>query len=151
VARERTFTLLKPDAVQRGLVGEILQRFERKGLKLVAMKAMRVSKELAEAYYAEHKGKPFFDPLVRYVTSSPVVAIVLEGEGAVAVVRKMMGRTNSAEAEPGTVRGDYGLIIGRNLIHGSDSLASAKREIGLFFRPEELLEYTRTDEAWLYE
>ena len=151
MARERTFTLLKPDAVQRGLVGEILQRFERKGLKLVAMKAMRVSKELAEAYYAEHKGKPFFDPLVRYVTSSPVVALVLEGEGAVAVVRKMMGRTNSAEAEPGTVRGDYGLIIGRNLIHGSDSLASAKREIGLFFRPEELLEYTRTDEAWLYE
>jgi len=151
VARERTFTLLKPDAVQRGLVGEILQRFERKGLKLVAMKAMRVSKELAEAYYAEHKGKPFFDPLVRYVTSSPVVALVLEGEGAVAVVRKMMGRTNSAEAEPGTVRGDYGLIIGRNLIHGSDSLASAAREIGLFFRPEELLEYTRTDEAWLYE
>lgn len=151
MARERTFTLLKPDAVQRGLVGEILQRFERKGLKLVAMKAMRVSKELAEAYYAEHKGKPFFDPLVRYVTSSPVVALVLEGEGAVAVVRKMMGRTNSAEAEPGTVRGDYGLIIGRNLIHGSDSLASATREIGLFFRPEELLEYTRTDEAWLYE
>jgi len=151
VVRERTFTLLKPDAVQRGLVGEILQRFERRGLKIVAMKAMRVPKELAEAYYAEHKGKPFFDPLVRYVTSSPVVAMVLEGEGAVAVVRKMMGRTNSAEAEPGTVRGDYGLIIGRNLIHGSDSLASAKREIGLFFKPEELLEYTRIDEAWLYE
>ena len=151
MVRERTFTLLKPDAVQRGLVGEVLQRFERKGLKIVAMKAMRVSKELAEAYYAEHKGKPFFDPLVRFVTSSPVVAMVLEGEGAVAVVRKMMGRTNSAEAEPGTVRGDYGLIIGRNLIHGSDSLASAKREIGLFFKPEELLEYTRIDEAWLYE
>jgi nucleoside-diphosphate kinase len=151
MARERTFALLKPDAVQRGLVGEVLRRFERRGLKLVSMKLMRVSRELAETYYAEHKGKPFFDPLVRYVTSSPVVAFVLEGENAVAVVRKMMGKTNSAEAEPGTVRGDFGLIIGRNLIHGSDSPASAKREIGLFFRPEELLEYTRIDEAWLYE
>jgi len=151
VARERTFTLLKPDAVQRGLVGEVLRRFERRGLKLVAMKLMRVPRELAESYYAEHKGKPFYDPLVRYVTSSPVVAIVLEGEGAVAVVRKMMGKTNSAEAEPGTVRGDFGLIIGRNIIHGSDSLASAKREIALFFTPQELLEYTRIDEAWLYE
>ncbi len=151
MARERTFTLLKPDAVQRGLVGAILRRFERRGLKLVGMKLMRVSKELAESYYAEHKGKPFFEPLVRYVTSSPVVAIVLEGENAVAVVRKMMGKTNSAEAEPGTVRGDYGLIIGRNIIHGSDSPASATREIGLFFKPAELLEYTRIDEAWLYE
>ena len=151
MARERTFTLLKPDAVQRGLVGEVLRRFERRGLKLVAMKLMRVPRELAESYYAEHKGKPFYDPLVRYVTSSPVVAIVLEGEGAVAVVRKMMGKTNSAEAEPGTVRGDFGLIIGRNIIHGSDSLASAKREIALFFTPQELLEYTRIDEAWLYE
>ncbi len=151
MARERTFTLLKPDAVQRGLVGAILRRFERRGLKLVGMKLMRVSKDLAESYYAEHKGKPFFEPLMRYVTSSPVVAIVLEGENAVAVVRKMMGKTNSAEAEPGTVRGDYGLIIGRNIIHGSDSLASATREIGLFFKPAELLEYTRIDEAWLYE
>ncbi len=151
MARERTFTLLKPDAVQRGLVGEVLRRFERRGLKLVAMKLMRVPRELAESYYAEHKGKPFYDPLVRYVTSSPVVAIVLEGEGAVAVVRKMMGKTNSAEAEPGTVRGDFGLIIGRNIIHGSDSPASATREIGLFFTPQEILEYTRIDEAWLYE
>ncbi|OGS51306.1 MAG: nucleoside-diphosphate kinase [Euryarchaeota archaeon RBG_16_68_12] len=151
MARERTFALLKPDAVQRGLVGEILQRFERKGLKLVAMKLVRVSKDLAESYYAEHKGKPFFEPLVRYVTASPVIAIVLEGEGAVAAVRRMMGKTNSAEAESGTVRGDFGLVIGRNLIHGSDSPASAKREIGLFFTPEELLEYTRIDEAWLYE
>ncbi|TLZ72216.1 MAG: nucleoside-diphosphate kinase [Methanobacteriota archaeon] len=149
--RERTFVLLKPDAVHRGLVGTIVHRFERRGLKLVGMKAMRVSKGLAETYYAEHKGKPFFEGLVKYVTSSPVVAIVLEGDGAVAVVRRMMGKTNSAEAEPGTIRGDFGLQIGRNLIHGSDSTTSARREIDLFFKPEELLEYTRIDEAWLYE
>jgi len=151
VPRERTFVLLKPDAVHRGLVGTIVHRFERRGLKLVGMKAMRVSKGLAETYYAEHKGKPFFEGLVKYVTSSPVVAIVLEGDGAVAVVRRMMGKTNSAEAEPGTIRGDFGLQIGRNLIHGSDSTTSARREIDLFFKPEELLEYTRIDEAWLYE
>ena len=149
--RERTFVLLKPDAVHRGLVGAIVQRFERRGLKLVAMKTTKVSRDLAETYYAEHKGKAFFDGLVRYVTSSPVVAMVLEGDGAVAVVRKMMGKTNSADAEPGTIRGDFGLTIGRNLIHGSDSPASAKREIGLFFRPEEVLEYTRIDEPWMYE
>ena len=149
--RERTFVLLKPDAVHRGLVGTIVHRFERRGLKLVGMKAMRVSKGLAETYYTEHKGKPFFEGLVKYVTSSPVVAIVLEGDGAVAVVRRMMGKTNSAEAEPGTIRGEFGLQIGRNLIHGSDSTTSARREIDLFFKPEELLEYTRIDEAWLYE
>jgi len=151
VPRERTFVLLKPDAVHRGLVGAIVQRFERRGLKLVAMKTTKVSRDLAETYYAEHKGKAFFDGLVRYVTSSPVVAMVLEGDGAVAVVRKMMGKTNSADADPGTIRGDFGLTIGRNLIHGSDSPASAKREIGLFFRPEEVLEYTRIDEPWMYE
>ena len=151
MARERTFVLLKPDAVQRALVGAILARFERRGLKLVAMKTTKVSRDLAETYYAEHKGKAFFDGLVRYVTSSPVVAMVLEGDGAVAVVRKMMGKTNSADADPGTIRGDFGLTIGRNLIHGSDSPASAKREIGLFFRPEEVLEYTRIDEPWMYE
>jgi nucleoside-diphosphate kinase len=151
VARERAFALLKPDAVQRGLVGEVLRRFERRGLKLVGLKLTRVSKDLAESYYAEHKGKPFFEPLVRYVTSSPVVAMVLEGEGAVAAVRRMMGKTNSAEAEPGTIRGDFALTIGRNVIHGSDSLASAKREIELFFTPAELHEYARIDEAWLYE
>lgn len=112
---------------------------------------MRVTRDLAETYYAEHRRKAFFAPLVKYVTSAPVVAMVWEGEGAVAVVRKMMGKTNSAEAEPGTVRGDYALQIGRNIIHGSDSPESAKREIDLFFRPEELLDYPRVDEAWLYE
>ncbi len=148
---ERTFALLKPDAVQRGLAGEILSRFEHRGLKVVALKLMRVSRSLAESYYAEHKGKPFYEPLMSYITSGPVVAMVLEGDGAQAIVRKMMGKTNSAEAEPGTIRGDYALTIGRNVIHGSDSLESAKREIAFFFKPEELQEYKRIDEAWLRE
>ena len=151
MARERTFVLLKPDAVQRGLVGAILRRFERRGLKLVALKATKVSRDLAETYYLEHKGKPFFEGLVKYITSAPSVAMVLEGDEAVAVVRKMMGKTNAAEAEPGTIRGDFGIKIGRNLIHGSDSVPTAKREIGLFFTAGELLEYSRVDEPWLYE
>lgn len=151
MGRERTFVLLKPDAVQRGLVGPILGRFERRGLKVVGLKMLHVSRQLAETYYAEHKGKPFFDGLVKYVTAHPVIAMVFEGDNAVAVVRKMMGKTNSADAEPGTIRGDYGLTIGRNLIHGSDSLASAKREIALFFKPDEIHDYPRIDEGWLYE
>lgn len=148
---ERTFALLKPDAIQRGLVGPILARFERRGLKIVGLKLMHVSRSLAEAYYAEHKGKPFYEPLMAYITSGPVVAMVLEGDGAVAIVRKMMGKTNSAEAEPGTIRGDFALTIGRNVIHGSDSPESAKREIGFFFKPDELHEYKRIDEAWIRE
>ena len=148
---DRTFVLLKPDAVQRGLVGEIVRRFERRGLKLIALKMIRVTRSLAETYYAEHKGKPFFEPLMSYITSGPVVAMVLEGDSAVSIVRKMMGKTNSAEAEPGTIRGDLALTIGRNVIHGSDSPESANREIPLFFKPEELLAYTRLDEAWLRE
>jgi len=143
--------LLKPDAVQRGLVGEIVRRFEDRGLKLVAMKMLRVSRSLAESYYAEHKGKAFFEPLMAYISSGPVVAMVLEGDGSVALVRTMMGKTNAAEAEPGTIRGDYGLTIGRNVIHGSDGPESAKREIGFFFKPDELHEYRRIDEAWLRE
>ncbi len=148
---ERTFALLKPDAIQRGLAGTILARFERRGLKIIGLKMMRVSRRLAESYYAEHKGKPFYEPLMGYITSGPVVAMVLEGDGAVAIVRKMMGTTNSAEADPGTIRGDFVLTIGRNIIHGSDSLESAKREIGFFFKPEELHEYSRIDEAWIRE
>ncbi len=148
---ERTFALLKPDAIQRGLAGQILGRFERRGLKVVGLKMMRVTRQLAESYYAEHKGKPFYEPLMGYITSGPVVAMVLEGDGAVAVVRKMMGKTNSAEAETGTIRGDFALTIGRNVIHGSDSLESAKREIGFFFKPEELQEYKRIDEGWIRE
>jgi len=148
---ERTFVLLKPDAIQRNLAGEIIGRFERRGLKLVGMKFIRVSRGLAEAYYEEHKAKPFFQPLISYVTSAPVVAMVWEGDNAISVVRKMMGKTNSAEAEPGTIRGDLALTIGRNVIHGSDSPESAKREISLFFKPDELQEYKRFDEAWLRE
>jgi nucleoside-diphosphate kinase len=148
---ERTFVLLKPDAVQRSLVGEIIGRFERRGLKLVAMKMLRVSRPLGETYYAEHKGKAFFEPLMSYITAGPVVALVLEGDGAVALVRKMMGKTNSAEAEPGTIRGDLALSISRNVIHGSDSLESAKREIPLFFKTEEIHAYPRTDDVWLRE
>ena len=148
---ERTFALLKPDAIQRGLAGDVLSRFERRGLKIVGLKLMRVSRPLAESYYAEHQGKPFYEPLMSYITSGPVLAMVLEGDGAVAIVRKMMGKTNSAEAEPGTIRGDFGLTIGRNVIHGSDSPESAKREIGFFFEPEEIQEYKRIDEAWLRE
>jgi nucleoside-diphosphate kinase len=148
---ERTFVLLKPDAVQRALVGEIVGRFEGRGLKVVAMKMVRVPRSLGETYYAEHKGKPFFEPLMSYITAGPVVAMVLEGDGAVAAVRRMMGKTNSAEAEPGTIRGDLALTIGRNLIHGSDSLESAKREIPLFFKADEVQSYARVDEAWLRE
>ena len=148
---ERTFVLLKPDAVQRGLVGEVVHRFEKRGLKIVALRMLRVTRSLAETYYAEHKGKSFFEPLMAYIAAGPVVAMVLEGDGAVAAVRRMMGKTNSAEAEPGTIRGDFALTIGRNMIHGSDSLESAKREIALFFRPDEIQAYTRVDEAWLRE
>jgi len=148
---ERTFVLLKPDAVQRALVGEIVGRFEGRGLKVVAMKMVRVPRSLGETYYAEHKGKSFFEPLMSYITAGPVVAMVLEGDGAVAAVRRMMGKTNSAEAEPGTIRGDLALTIGRNLIHGSDSLESAKREIPLFFKADEVQSYARVDEAWLRE
>ena len=144
---ERTFVLLKPDSIQRALIGEIVGRFERRGLKVVAMKMLRVSRSLGEGYYAEHKGKSFFEPLMSYITAGPVVAIVLEGDGAVASVRRMMGKTNSAEAEPGTIRGDLALTIGRNVIHGSDSAESAKREIPLFFQQDELHTYSRIDET----
>ncbi len=151
MALERTFVLIKPDGVQRGLVGRIIARFERKGLKLVSAKTLWVSKDLAREYYAEHVGKDFFTGLVDYVTAGPSVAMVLEGEGAVATVRTMIGATDPAKAEQGTIRGDLGMNISRNLIHGADSLESAEREIPLFFSPHELLEYSRTDEKWLYE
>ena len=143
--------LLKPDGVQRGLIGRIVSRFEARGLRLVGMKLLRVPRSLAETYYAEHRGKAFFESLMAYVTSGPVVVMVLEGDGAVGIVRKMMGTTNAAEAEPGTIRGDFALTIGRNVIHGSDSETSAKREISLFFEADELVDYRRIDEAWLRE
>ncbi len=143
--------MIKPDAVQRGLIGEIISRLERKGLKIVAMKMLNVSRELAERHYAEHREKPFFESLVDYITSAPVVAMVVEGKNAVKVVRTLVGATNPQEALPGTIRGDFGMDIGRNVIHASDSLESAEREISLFFKPEEIVEYKRIDEDWLYE
>jgi nucleoside-diphosphate kinase len=149
--RERTFALIKPDGVQRGLTGRILSRFEDRGLKIVAAKMLTIPRSLAEEYYAEHEGKPFYAGLVDYVTSGPVLAMVIEGDGAVEVVRRMMGATDPSEASTGTIRGDFGLQIGRNLIHGSDSKASAEREIGLFFSDGDLQDYRRIDEAWLYE
>lgn len=151
LAIEQTFIMVKPDGVQRGLVGEFISRFEKRGLKLVAMKMMHIPGELAERHYAEHKGKGFYEALQSYITSGPVVAMVLEGDNAVSVARKMMGKTNPQEAESGTIRGDYAQQTGRNVIHGSDSSESAEREINLFFRKEELLSYTKIDEQWLYE
>ena len=151
MVKERTFVMIKPDAVQRGLVGEILTRFEKKGIKLVALKQVSVSRELAEKHYGIHKGKPFFEPTVEYITSSPVVAMVLEGNNAIEMVRGMMGKTNPQEAAMGTIRGDYGQFIGRNIVHGSDGPDTAKFEINLWFNAEELSSYTKIDEAWLDE
>ena len=146
---ERTLVLLKPDAVQRRLMGRIISRIEEKGLEIVAMKMMRVTRELAERHYAEHKEKPFFGELVSFITSGPIVAMVVEGPKAIEVVRKMMGKTNPLEADPGTIRGDYGLSITMNLIHGSDSPETSAREIPIFFDEGEILHYDIADSKWL--
>ena len=149
--RERTFIMIKPDAVQRGLIGEIINRFVKKGYKLVAMKLMQIPRSLAEQHYAEHKDKPFFESLIQYITSAPVVAMVWEGKEIVATARVMIGATDPLKAAPGSIRGTYGVDLGRNVIHASDSKESAKREIELFFKPEEILTYSLTLENWLYE
>ncbi|HVO77328.1 MAG TPA: nucleoside-diphosphate kinase [Methanomassiliicoccales archaeon] len=148
---ERTFVMLKPDAVHRGLISEIVGRFERKGLKPIAIKMMRLPKELAERHYAEHKGKGFFPGLIEYITSGPVICMVWEGENAVASVRALMGKTNPNDALPGTIRGDLAQQTGRNLVHGSDSSESAKREIQIFFNDYELVDWKRSVDPWLYE
>ncbi len=148
---ETTLVLLKPDAVQRGLVGEIVNRLEKTGLKITGMKLMQVSQELAHRHYGEHDGKPFFEGLVSFITSGPIVAMAVQGNGAVAIVRKTMGATNPAESPPGTVRGDYGIDIGRNLVHGSDSEESAAREVALFFEDSELVGYSRATDPWITE
>jgi nucleoside-diphosphate kinase len=148
---ERTFAMVKPDGVQRGLVGKIVQRFEDRGLKICAMKMMKIPKELAERHYEEHKGKGFYEPLLSYITSGAVVCMVLEGENAIAGVRTMMGKTNPQDAAPGTIRGDFSQVTGRNIVHGSDSSESAKREIKLFFNDYEVQKYEKADEAWLFE
>lgn len=148
---EKTFVMVKPDGVQRGLVGEVISRLERKGLKIVAIKMLWIKRELAENHYAEHKDKPFFSSLVEYITSGPVVAMVVEGRNAVKVVRSLVGATNPVEAAVGTIRGDFGLDVGRNIVHASDSLQSAEREISLFFDENEIIDYERIDESWIYE
>lgn len=148
---ERTLVFLKPDAVQRGLVGPIIARIERRGLKLAGLKIMRVSEVLARRHYMEHEGKPFYEGLVQFVTSSPIVATVWEGKNAVQVARDTIGATDPAKAAPGTIRADFGMDLGRNLVHGSDSLQSAVREVGLFFSPDELVEYSRDNERWITE
>ena len=148
---ERTLVMLKPDAVQRGFVGRIVARFEAKGLKIVALKMARMDRALAERHYAPHKGKDFYEPLIRFVTSGPLVFVVLEGKGAVAVVRKMTGATFGPAAEPGTIRGDLGMSNRFNLIHGSDAPEAAQREIALFFRPEELIDWQPAAQPWVYD
>lgn len=146
---ERTFLMVKPDGVQRGLVGEIVSRFERKGFQLIGGKFMTITRELAEEHYSEHKDKPFFGELVDFITSGPVFAMVWRGENIIAIARKMMGATNPVDAESGTIRGDYGQTIGMNIIHGSDSEASATREIELFFDAQELVTYEQTLKPWI--
>ena len=148
---ERTLIILKPDSLQRGLAGRIITRFEEKGFQFAALKLMRVSRELAEKHYAVHKEKPFYPRLIEYITSSPVVVAVLQGNNAIAVSRKMMGATFGSKAEPGTIRGDFGMSNSFNLIHGSDSPEAAQFEIGLYFRPDELLAYERANERWIYD
>ena len=148
---ERTLVLIKPDAMQRGLAFEILQRFERRGLRLAGLKLLHVDRDLAEHHYGEHVGKPFYEGLVGYITAFPIIAACFEGNGAVESVRATMGKTNPREAAPGTVRGDFGLEIGRNLVHGSDSVESAAREVALFFEPAELVAVKRDVDPWVFE
>ncbi|ADG81094.1 nucleoside-diphosphate kinase [Thermincola potens] len=148
---ERTYVMIKPDGVQRNLIGEIITRFERKGLKIVGLKMLQMDRAMAEKHYAEHTGKPFFEGLVSYITSGPVVAMVLEGKDVVATARAMNGATNPANAGPGTIRGDYAIEVGRNVIHASDSIDSANREIAIYFTENELCEYKKVLDDWIYE
>lgn len=151
MAIERTLVLVKPDGVQRGLAGAVLGRFEQRGLKLIGLKMLQVDDALADRHYAEHVGKPFFAGLRGFITSSPLVAAVFEGEGAVQAVRNTMGATNPADAAPGTIRADFAVDLGRNVVHGSDSPESGERETALFFEPSELVEWTRDSERWIRE
>jgi nucleoside-diphosphate kinase len=147
---ERTLVLIKPDGVQRGLVGEILGRFERRGLHLIGLKLVAVDRALAETHYEEHRERPFFDAVIEFISSSPVVAMAWEGPNAASLVRAMMGPTNPAVAPPGTIRGDFGVDIGQNVIHGSDSPTRAEDEIALYFAPSELLSWERAGSSWIY-
>ena len=148
---ERTLVLVKPDGVQRGLIGEVIARFERRGLRLVAAKFMQVSTALAETHYAEHKERPFYSGLIQYITSAPVMAMVWEGPNAVAAIRQTVGSTKPVEAAPGTIRHDYALEVGRNLIHASDKPETGEREVALWFKTEELVEWNRAIDPWVFE
>ena len=148
---EQTLVLVKPDGVQRGLIGEVISRLERRGLKLVAMKLMQVEEALARRHYGEHVDRPFFPGLVSFITSGPIVAMVWEANNAIEIVRQTMGATNPINAAPGTIRGDLGINIGRNLVHGSDGPESAQREVALFFSPAEILSYARSTDPWITE
>jgi nucleoside-diphosphate kinase len=148
---ERTLVIVKPDAVQRGLVGPIITRFERRGLRFAAIKLIQITPKLAARHYAVHKGKSFYEPLIEFITSGPVLVAVIEGKNAIDIVRKTMGATNPAQAEPGTIRADFGLEIGRNLVHGSDGPDTAAYEIPLFFSEDELLSYERAVDGWINE
>ena len=148
---QKSFVMMKPDAVQRRLMGKILSRFEDKGLQIVAVKLIQIDEELAKTHYGEHAEKPFFPGLVEYITSSPALAMVIEGEEAITTIRKLVGATNPLEADLGTIRGDYGMDTGRNIIHASDSPASAEREIGLFFNEDEICDYKIVDNDLIYE
>ena len=148
---ERSLVILKPDGVQRGLIGDVIGRLERRGLRLAAMKFMSVSQTLAEQHYAVHQGKPFYEPLVKYITSGPVVVMAWEGSKAIEAIRQTVGATNPTNAAPGTLRADLAIDIGRNLIHASDGPETAAFELGLWFKPEEVVEWKRDDERWVFE
>lgn len=148
---EKTFVIVKPDGVQRGLIGEVIARLERRGLQLVGAKFMQVSIDLAETHYGIHKGKPFYESLIKYITSAPVMAMVWEGNNAVSAVRQTMGSTNPLEATPGSIRHDFGLDIGRNITHASDSPENGEKETALWFNPEELVEWKSVSEIWINE
>ncbi|GAB4427582.1 MAG: nucleoside-diphosphate kinase [Anaerolineae bacterium] len=148
---ERTLIIIKPDGVERGLIGPIISRFEQRGLKLVALKMLQVSDSLARQHYAVHEGKPFFEPLIEYITSSPVVVMALEGPQAIQAARNTIGATKPVEAAPGSIRGDFGLMVGRNLVHGSDSPENAAAEIALWFDDAELIDYERAIDSWILE
>jgi nucleoside-diphosphate kinase len=148
---EKTLILVKPDGVQRGLAGEIIARFERRGLKLAGMKFMQMSRELAETHYGVHKERPFYGALVDYIVSGPIVAMVWEGNNAVAAARATIGATNPVDSAPGSIRGDFGMEVGRNLVHGSDSPENGVKETNLFFNEDELVSWTRSTESWIVE
>ena len=148
---ETTLIILKPDAVQRGLIGDIVQRFENKGMTIARMKLMRISQDLAERHYAPHKGKPFYPGLIEYITSGPVVVLAIRGQRAIDICRKLMGKTFGFEAEPGTIRGDFGSSKTFNLVHGSDAPETAEHEVALYFTPDELINYERPAHGWIFK